>query len=882
MTGAQAQLPDPRKSRAVLVGVSDYTTLEGLPGVENNIASLHEAMTDPELWGLPAENCVALLNPASPDEVLDVVHQAASEATDALLFYYAGHGLLDNRFELYLALPGADNDRLYRAVRYDDIRREVVGTALSCYGKVVLLDCCYSGRALQGGMGGSVDDLADQARVDGTYLMTATAETRKALAPPGERYTAFTGALVDKLTRGLPDGPALLDMETLFHHMKADLQARHFPVPQQRSRNDGRAIALVRNRWGMGSRAPVERPPIETRVVPRMPPGFETLLRCRPADMYAEVQALRARQQDELAQQVLAACAAARPDQEVAAIVGLLRRSGAFTDVSSVLTTAGSRSPDEVLRIVDALHDSDLPGEAGILIREAGHGSVGDAAALAHLLQEDGRTGELVELLDAALDSAQASSSLIDLVNALWVAGLREEVDSLIERTVTKLPASTVLALADELRSVGREETAFGLYAASAEAVVSRPPDVVAQLCHAMIEAGRVSEGDRLAQAAIDSTTEGRGFLEVALAFWGIGQEDTADRALARAAEVLPNADVITLVAELRTRGLDDAAHRFCLRGMVSRSAQSIEEIIAALRDEGWPVLAKELLEGTAAQASPGTVVDLLRLCSTGDRQRVLRVASEREQQDLAELMKGLALAHPAIARELADRIMTKFTTGNAMVPVIFRGLDSQAKEQMLTSIVETGDGAGLVALLNGLSTADAKLLVFLIVLAGPAKFSSVERELADDPAGSRELALGLLLGQPVTRLAALVKGLLAAPNGKYYVDAILSEVAEPGRELPVIVQEVAFLFDEAEGMVGRLLLHKALSGRSANDLAGFVQALRIEDRPVVLAAVAAWVKETYDKVGATDGILRQIGLQEYASRRTLFGRRVKSEHFEA
>ncbi|MGW5703993.1 caspase, EACC1-associated type [Amycolatopsis japonica] len=874
MTVHQAQLPDPRKSRAVLVGVSEYTTLEGLPGVENNIATLHKAMTDPELWGLPAEHCVALLNPASPDEVLDVVHQAASEATDALLFYYAGHGLLDNRFELYLALPGADNDRLYRAVRYDDIRREVVGTALSCYGKVVLLDCCYSGRALQGGMGGSVDDLADQARVDGTYLMTATAETRKALAPPGERYTAFTGALVDKLTRGLPDGPALLDMETLFHHMKADLQARHFPVPQQRSRNDGRAIALVRNRWGIGQRALVERPRVEQRVLPQIPKGFEASLRHRPVDMYAVVQELRARRQDELAQQVLAACAATRPDQEVAAIVGLLRRSGATTDVVNVLATAGRREPDDVLRIVNALHDTDLPSEASLLIREAGHGAVGDAAALAHLLQEHGRAGDLVELLDAALDSAQASSSLIDLVNALWVAGLRDEVDSLIERTVTKLPASAVLALADELRSVGREETAFGLYAASAEAVASRPPEVAAQLCHAMIEAGRTADGDRLAQAIIDRTTVSREVLEVALAFWSVGQEGIAERVLSRAAEVLSDADVITLVAELRARELDDAAHRFCLRGMVSRSARSIQEIIAALRDEGWPVLAKELLEGTAAQAPPRTVVDLLRLCSTGDRQRVLRVSSEREQHDVAQLMKILAAVHPAIAREFADRVMTKFTTGNEMVPVIFQGLDEQAKEQMLASIVETGDGPGLVTLLNGLSAADAKHLMFLTVRSGPAKFLSVECEMAENPSRSRESTLGLLLGQPVTRLAALIKGLLPASNGKYYVDALLSEVAEPGRGFPAIAQEVTFLFDEDEEMVGRLLLHKALAGRSANDLASFVHALRIEGRPVVLAAVAAWVKETYDRVGATDGILRQIGLVEYASRRSLFGKR--------
>jgi hypothetical protein len=44
------------------------------------------------------------------------------------------------------------------------------------------------------------------ASVDGTYLMTASAETSLALALPGEDYTAFTGALVDKLVTACRTG----------------------------------------------------------------------------------------------------------------------------------------------------------------------------------------------------------------------------------------------------------------------------------------------------------------------------------------------------------------------------------------------------------------------------------------------------------------------------------------------------------------------------------------------------------------------------------------------------------------------------------------------------------------------------------------------------
>ena len=96
---------------------------------------------------------------------------------------------------------------------FEDLRREMVMVA-GAQSKVVILDCCYSGRAMAGGMSGSME-MADQARIDGTYLMTASAETVRAQAPVGEEFTAFTGELVTALSRGIPDGPDLLNIETL-------------------------------------------------------------------------------------------------------------------------------------------------------------------------------------------------------------------------------------------------------------------------------------------------------------------------------------------------------------------------------------------------------------------------------------------------------------------------------------------------------------------------------------------------------------------------------------------------------------------------------------------------------------------------------------------
>ncbi|MFJ1877713.1 caspase family protein [Streptomyces chartreusis] len=239
-------LPDPLSSRAVLIGVGDYEVLEPLPAVRNNLAQLAELLKDTTVWGLPADHCAVLYNPQTSHEVLDVVHEAAALARDAFVVYFAGHGLISAQADLHLALPGSDPGRLYRAVDYGLLRHELVDTC-SASSRVAILDCCYSGRALQGHMG-AVPDLADQARAEGTYLMTASAETKLAWAPEGERYTAFTGELVKVLAEGIPGAGALLTMDTLFWQVRRELSAKQRPLPQQRARNAGHGIVLAHNR----------------------------------------------------------------------------------------------------------------------------------------------------------------------------------------------------------------------------------------------------------------------------------------------------------------------------------------------------------------------------------------------------------------------------------------------------------------------------------------------------------------------------------------------------------------------------------------------------------------------------------------------------------
>ncbi|GLF93169.1 caspase family protein [Streptomyces yaizuensis] len=261
-------LPDPARSRAVLIGVDAYTELGPLPAVRNNLTALKGLLTDPGLWGLDPGHCVVVDRPASTDDVLDAVHSAAEAATDAFLLYFAGHGLLSPDAELRLALPTAQSERLYRSVAYRDIRHELMFTC-NAPSRVVILDCCYSGRALDGHMGGPVGPVP--AAVAGTYVMTASAGFQPAWAPPGERFTAFTGELVATIEEGVPGACDPVGMAAVFTEVRTRLRAKGWPEPQQLAHKDGHAIALVRNR-AAGAPA-TERPPAPDLAEPGAPGG---------------------------------------------------------------------------------------------------------------------------------------------------------------------------------------------------------------------------------------------------------------------------------------------------------------------------------------------------------------------------------------------------------------------------------------------------------------------------------------------------------------------------------------------------------------------------------------------------------------------------------
>jgi Caspase domain/WD domain, G-beta repeat len=224
-------------TRVLLIGTGDYqdSGLEPVPAVPATLADLGQVLI--ERCGLARENLRVLCDPASPADMGLAVAEEAERAQGVLIVYYVGHGLVSTGRELYLAAANTDrrtNRLAHTALAYTAARNSLLDSPARSV--VVILDCCFSGRAV-GTLAGAGDSTvaADLAQVSGSYVLTSAAREELALAPEGATHTAFTGELIRLLRDGDPDGPPQLALSHVYRYLSRVLPARGFPKPQRRA-----------------------------------------------------------------------------------------------------------------------------------------------------------------------------------------------------------------------------------------------------------------------------------------------------------------------------------------------------------------------------------------------------------------------------------------------------------------------------------------------------------------------------------------------------------------------------------------------------------------------------------------------------------------------
>ncbi|MCX4471602.1 hypothetical protein OOK41_15045 [Micromonospora sp. NBC_01655] len=203
-----ALLPDLERSRAVLVACDDDAVRvpEFQPAART--AQLAEALASARTGMAFHPGSVAVVTSwQHPAEVFDAVRRAAEEASDVLLFHYAGSGLRHREFALTRTVPGSDNSIPLRAVA--DIVRDSPAAR-----QVVLLDCEH------------FEDASSYFTRDPVPDGSSTPHTLSLLGKQPSMYFAsgddripagdeFTDTLAEALRSGVEDGPEALDLVAL-------------------------------------------------------------------------------------------------------------------------------------------------------------------------------------------------------------------------------------------------------------------------------------------------------------------------------------------------------------------------------------------------------------------------------------------------------------------------------------------------------------------------------------------------------------------------------------------------------------------------------------------------------------------------------------------
>ena len=266
------RLPDPDRSRVLLIGTSRYEDgkLPDLPAVGRSIEDLQAAVTD-VIYGLvPETRCDVLEDEGDIPLIGRRLRQAASQAEDLLLVYFAGHGLTaGRRHELYLALRDTEWEAPeFSALEYDKLRSAVLNSPATT--KMIILDCCFSGRAFGDTMADPAAELIGQVEVDGSYVLASAHRNAVALISEGEEHTAFTGRLLRLFRDGVPGGPELLTIDDIYQRLRAQMKAEGLPQPHRRGTDTANLLALARNRAyaAVPSGGPVSLAPLPVSIRP--------------------------------------------------------------------------------------------------------------------------------------------------------------------------------------------------------------------------------------------------------------------------------------------------------------------------------------------------------------------------------------------------------------------------------------------------------------------------------------------------------------------------------------------------------------------------------------------------------------------------------------
>lgn len=257
---------------ALIIGNSAYRdgTLARLLTPDIDVGALAEILLDPEVGAFDDAKVLVNMTSATVRRAIsDLFAQKSRE--DLLLLYFSGHGVLDDRGRLHLAVKDTDHGLLRgTAVAASFIADEMDNSRSQR--QVLILDCCHSGAFARGTKGSPGLTVGTAAAFEGTgfgrVVLTATDATQYAWE--GDRIigeaesSLFTHYMVQGLQSGEADinGDGQITIDELYDYVYTQVvQQTPRQTPGKWSFKEQGEIVIARAGRPEGARPVVEAKP---------------------------------------------------------------------------------------------------------------------------------------------------------------------------------------------------------------------------------------------------------------------------------------------------------------------------------------------------------------------------------------------------------------------------------------------------------------------------------------------------------------------------------------------------------------------------------------------------------------------------------------------
>ena len=235
------------------MGTWDYDYLSPVAAANHSLARMTALLEGP-LCCWPEDRLTVLHNELVPGDIALRLITTFAEATDVALFYYVGHGQIDDSDELCLGLVESriePNLRAATSLQYQTVRRALLDSEAAT--KIVILDCCFAALANRptNTLAAFTGSVLDQASATGAYTMAACPPYATALYESNpdvvRPQTFFTKYLADLIEAGLPGQPPGLRLHSIFTQVKTNLARDHRPIPDVRNVDAARDFIFAHN-----------------------------------------------------------------------------------------------------------------------------------------------------------------------------------------------------------------------------------------------------------------------------------------------------------------------------------------------------------------------------------------------------------------------------------------------------------------------------------------------------------------------------------------------------------------------------------------------------------------------------------------------------------